>query len=74
MHLIELYKKKDFVFSIEIFPPKTAKGMEKLKTTLEAFKSCTPDYISVTYGAAGTSRENTRTGNSVQSARPSSRT
>jgi len=27
MHLIELYKKKDFVFSIEIFPPKTAKGM-----------------------------------------------
>lgn len=59
MHLIELYKKKDFVFSIEIFPPKTAKGMEKLKTTLEAFKSCTPDYFSVTYGAGGTSRENT---------------
>ena len=59
MHLIELYKKQDFVFSIEIFPPKTDQGMLKLKSTLEAFKSCTPDYISVTYGAGGTSRENT---------------
>ena len=33
--------------------------MEKLKTTLENFKSCTPDYFSVTYGAGGTSRANT---------------
>ena len=59
MHLIDLYQKQDFVFSIEIFPPKTEKGMEKLKTTLEKFKSCTPDYFSVTYGAGGTSRANT---------------
>ena len=33
--------------------------MEKLKTILEKFKSCTPDYFSVTYGAGGTSRANT---------------
>ena len=59
MHLIDLYQKQDFVFSIEIFPPKTEKGMEKLKMTLEKFKSCTPDYFSVTYGAGGTSRANT---------------
>ena len=59
MHLIDLYQKKNFVFSIEIFPPKTEKGMEKLKMTLEKFKSCTPDYFSVTYGAGGTSRANT---------------
>ncbi|MBC8258464.1 MAG: methylenetetrahydrofolate reductase [SAR324 cluster bacterium] len=59
MHLIDLYQKQDFVFSIEIFPPKTDPGMLKLKSILEAFKSCTPDYISVTYGAGGTSRENT---------------
>ena len=60
MHLIELYKKKDFVFSIEIFPPKTEKNMEKLKITLEEIQSCyTPDYFSVTYGAGGTSRSNT---------------
>jgi len=39
MYLIDLYQKQDFVFSIEIFPPKTEKGMEKLKTTLEKFKS-----------------------------------
>ena len=59
MHLIELYQKQDFVYSIEIFPPKTEKGMEKLKITLEAFRSSAPDYFSVTYGAGGTSRENT---------------
>ena len=59
MHLIELYKKKGFVFSIEIFPPKTEKGMDKLKATLEKFNGYAPDYFSVTYGAGGTSRANT---------------
>lgn len=59
MHLIELYKKQNFVFSIEIFPPKTEKSMEKLKMTLEKFNGYTPDYFSVTYGAGGTCRANT---------------
>ena len=59
MHLIELYQQQDFVFSIEIFPPKTEKGMDKLKITLEKFNGYTPDYFSVTYGAGGTSRANT---------------
>ncbi len=59
MQLIELYTKKDFVFSIEIFPPKTDKGVEKLKSTLKGFKRIAPDYMSVTYGAGGTTRENT---------------
>ena len=60
MYLIELYKKKDFVFSIEIFPPKTAKkAWKNSKRLWKKFKSCTPDYFSVTYGAGGTSRANT---------------
>ena len=59
MHLIELYQQQDFVFSIEIFPPKTKKSMDKLKITLDKFKWLTPDYFSVTYGAGGTSRANT---------------
>tara|TARA_B110000091_G_scaffold23178_1_gene21920 strand:+ start:2211 stop:3110 length:900 start_codon:yes stop_codon:yes gene_type:complete len=59
MHLIELYQQQNFVFSIEIFPPKTEKNMEKLKITLEKFNGYTPDYFSVTYGAGGTSRANT---------------
>ena len=59
MKLIDLYNKKDFVFSIEIFPPKTDKGVEKLKSTLKGFRQFAPDYMSVTYGAGGTSRKNT---------------
>jgi len=59
MHLIELYQQQDFVFSIEIFPPKTKKSIDKLKITLDKFKGLTPDYFSVTYGAGGTSRANT---------------
>ena len=59
MHLIKLYQQQDFVFSIEVFPPKTEKGMDKLKITLEKFNGYTPDYFSVTYGAGGTSRANT---------------
>ncbi len=57
--MIELYKKQNFVFSIEIFPPKTEKSMDKLKMRLEKFNGYTPDYFSVTYGAGGTCRANT---------------
>ncbi|GIT73956.1 MAG: hypothetical protein Ct9H300mP28_37700 [Pseudomonadota bacterium] len=39
MKLIDLYNKKDFLFSIEIFPPKTDKGVEKLKVHLRASDS-----------------------------------
>lgn len=61
MRVIDLYNSKRPVFSIEIFPPKTAEGMEKLKDKLKVFKQYDPDFISVTYGAGGTTRENTHT-------------
>ncbi len=59
MYVGEYYQKQEFVFSIEIFPPKTEKGMERLKSTLKLFKLHFPDYISVTYGAGGSTRDNT---------------
>ncbi|MGA1597813.1 MAG: methylenetetrahydrofolate reductase [NAD(P)H] [bacterium] len=61
MRLIELYRTRPFVFSIEVFPPKTEEGLQKLKGTLEAITPYRPDYFSVTYGAGGSSRENTHT-------------
>ncbi len=46
-------------FSFELFPPKTAEGMEKLKSTVTALNAVAPEYFSVTYGAGGSTRERT---------------
>jgi methylenetetrahydrofolate reductase (NADPH) len=47
------------VFSFEFFPPKTDDGQRTLEGTLEILKDDTPDFVSVTYGAGGTTRERT---------------
>lgn len=59
MRIIELYRTIFPVFSIEIFPPKTQQGVENLKTRLIEYKKFAPDFISVTYGAGGSTRHNT---------------
>lgn len=49
-----------FRLSFEFFPPKNEEGRAKLAqvhTTLRAFE---PEYFSVTYGAGGSTRDNTR--------------
>src|SRR6266480_2628336 len=46
-------------FSIEFFPPKTPEGVEQLFATVEALVPLGPDFVSVTYGAAGSTREGT---------------
>jgi methylenetetrahydrofolate reductase (NADPH) len=45
--------------SIEFFPPKTPEGVEQLFATVEALRPLEPDFVSVTYGAAGSTREGT---------------
>ncbi len=60
MKFSELYKNKNkTVISFEIFPPKTTNGMEKLKSVLLDLSTLSPDFISVTYGAMGTTRDKT---------------
>ena len=49
----------DPVFSFEFFPPKTEEGVEQLFATVEALKPLEPDYVSVTYGAGGGTRDGT---------------
>ncbi len=46
-------------FSLEFFPPRTDKGMEKLKTVIQTLGTLNPEYMSVTYGAGGTTQERT---------------
>ena len=46
--------------SFEFFPPKTEKGREKLKTVRQELNTLSPDFFSVTYGAGGSTRDNTK--------------
>ena len=45
--------------SLEFFPPKDDAGVEALRRTAAASKRIEPDFVSVTYGAGGTTRERT---------------
>ncbi len=47
------------VFSFEFFPPKTDDGERNLRATLAALQALEPDFVSVTYGAAGSTRNRT---------------
>jgi methylenetetrahydrofolate reductase (NADPH) len=47
------------VFSFEFFPPKTDEGQRTLEATLAELKEDRPEYVSVTYGAGGSTRERT---------------
>lgn len=47
------------VFSFEFFLPKTPEGFEKFKETVHDLKTLHPSFLTLTYGAMGTSREKT---------------
>jgi methylenetetrahydrofolate reductase (NADPH) len=49
------------VFSFEFFPPKTDEGMENLWRTAQELKHDEPAFVSVTYGAGGSTRDRTIT-------------
>ena len=46
--------------SFEFFPPKTEQGLEKLAEVRAVLNQFTPDFFSVTYGAGGSTRDNTK--------------
>ena len=53
MKIQKLLPQHHSLLSIEIFPPKTARGHERLKSKLSQYLEYEPDFISVTYGAGG---------------------
>ena len=46
--------------SFEFFPPKTEKGREKLDRVRDQLAQLKPEFYSVTYGAGGSTRDNTK--------------
>ena len=46
-------------FSLEFFPPKDVAGEERLWQALGQLQPLKPDFVSVTYGAGGSTRERT---------------
>ncbi|MEO0478184.1 MAG: methylenetetrahydrofolate reductase [NAD(P)H] [Planctomycetota bacterium] len=47
------------VVSFEFFPPKDDEGRDKLFETIESLEPCRPTFVSVTYGAGGSTRDRT---------------
>ena len=48
--------KKTRPVSFEFFPPRTAEGIPAVLKTLDGLKAYSPDFVSVTYGAGGSTR------------------
>jgi methylenetetrahydrofolate reductase (NADPH) len=55
----ELFAQRRPLRSLEFFPPKDEAGVEALRQTATALKRIEPDFVSVTYGAGGSTRERT---------------
>jgi methylenetetrahydrofolate reductase (NADPH) len=59
MRIDEILARGTPVFSFEFFPPKTADGERNLYAALSELRSLEPAFVSVTYGAGGSTRERT---------------
>lgn len=59
MKVVDLFDGGDPVVSFEFFPPKTEEGVDALYETVKALRPCRPSFVSVTYGAGGSTRDRT---------------
>lgn len=59
MDMRDIFEDKKPSFTFEIFPPKGVGNLDGIYATVDALASLAPDLISVTYGAGGSSRNNT---------------
>ncbi|HMY11095.1 MAG TPA: methylenetetrahydrofolate reductase, partial [Turneriella sp.] len=57
VHIADVLKSNKPALSFEFFPPKTPEGSETLFQTISELKPLEPAYVSVTYGAGGSTRQ-----------------
>lgn len=60
MHIRDIFSRHATTFSFEFFPPKTAEASETLFQNIRELEAYHPHFVSVTYGAGGSTRELTR--------------
>jgi len=59
MKIIDILKQDKPSFSFEFFPPKDSDGFDQLFKTIDNLKTLNPAFVSVTYGAGGSTRSKT---------------
>ena len=59
MHIKDLLARARPTFSFEFFPPKTEDAAKQLEQTIADLRELKPSFVSVTYGAGGSTRERT---------------
>ncbi|MEM8867335.1 MAG: methylenetetrahydrofolate reductase [NAD(P)H] [Verrucomicrobiota bacterium] len=57
--LTDRFARPDPLFSIEFFPPKSDQAAQQLLNTAEKLRAYSPDFVSITYGAGGSTRSRT---------------
>ncbi len=60
MHIRQILAGDESKFSFEFFPPKSSEAAETLFRTISELQLCAPAFVSVTYGAGGSTREATQ--------------
>jgi len=59
MHITDILKEQRTTFSFEFFPPRKEEAWRELFDTIKDLERLSPSFVSVTYGAGGTTREKT---------------
>jgi methylenetetrahydrofolate reductase (NADPH) len=59
MHILDIFRAHPTTFSFEFFPPKTDRASDELFATIAQLQELKPSFVSVTYGAGGSTRERT---------------
>jgi methylenetetrahydrofolate reductase (NADPH) len=59
MHIRDIFREHRTTFSFEFFPPKTDEASEELFVNIARLQELQPSFVSVTYGAGGSTRERT---------------